>query len=179
MEFGTLSRLTGNPIYENLAKTSFYEVFKRRNLNTDLLGNTIDAETGLWTNTITGIGAGIDSFMEYAVKSYILFDDISYWNVWHTLYESVKVHLQDHNKFIYKNINFVSTALATTWIDSLAAYFPGLQVLAGDVESAIKGHLQYWGIWSTFKMIPERYNYFTGRPELGFYPVHPNYVGND
>jgi ER degradation enhancer, mannosidase alpha-like 1 len=171
LEFGTLSRLTGNPIYEDVARTAFYEVFKRRNTNTDLLGNTIDAETGLWTNTITGVGAGIDSFMEYAVKSYILFDDISYWNIWNTLYESIKTHLQDHNKFIYKNINFVTTALATTWIDSLAAYFPGLQVLAGDVEAAIKGHLQYWGIWSTFGMIPERYNYFTGRPELGFYPV--------
>jgi len=173
LEFGTLSRLTGNPMYENLAKTAFYEVYKRRNLNTDLLGNTIDAETGLWTNTITGVGAGIDSFMEYAVKSYILFDDITYWDVWHTLYESIKIHLQDHHKFIYKNINFVTTALATTWIDSLAAYFPGLQVLAGDIDSAIKGHLQYWGIWSTFNMIPERYNYFTGRLELGFYPVIP------
>jgi ER degradation enhancer, mannosidase alpha-like 1 len=172
LEFGTLSRLTGNPIYEQLAQTSFYELFKRRNTNNDLLGNTIDAETGLWTNTITGVGAGIDSFMEYAVKSYILFDDVSYWKVWETLYEAIKTHLQDHNKFIYKNINFVSTALATTWIDSLAAYFPGLQVLAGDVEAAIKGHLQYWGIWSTFEMIPERYNYFTGRPELAFYPVH-------
>jgi len=171
LEFGTLSRLTGNPIYEDVARTAFYEVFKRRNTHTDLLGNTIDAESGLWTNTITGVGAGTDSFMEYAVKSYILFDDISYWNIWNTLYEAIKTHLQDHNKFIYKNINFVSTALATTWIDSLAAYFPGLQVLAGDLEAAIKGHLQYWGIWSTFGMIPERYNYFTGRPELGFYPV--------
>lgn len=171
LEFGTLSRLTGNPIYEEVARTAFYEIYKRRQKSTGLLGNTIDAETGFWTNTITGIGAGVDSFLEYAVKSYVLFGDISYWNVWHTLYESVKTYLQDHNKFIYKNINFVTTALATTWIDSLAAYFPGLQVLAGDIEGAIKGHLQYWGIWSTFGMIPERYNYFTGNPELPYYPV--------
>jgi ER degradation enhancer, mannosidase alpha-like 1 len=171
LEFGTLTRLTGNPIYEDLARTAFYEVYKRRHQATDLLGNTLDAETGLWTNTITGIGAGIDSFFEYAVKAYVLFDDQSYWNIWHTLYEAIKTHLQDHNKFIYKNINFVSTALATTWIDSLAGYFPGLLVLAGDMEGAIKGHLQYWGIWSTFQMIPERYNYFTGRPEIGYYPV--------
>jgi mannosidase alpha-like ER degradation enhancer 1 len=172
LEFGTLSRLTGDPKYEELAKRAFYEVFQRRSMHTGLVGNTIDAETGLWTNTITGIGAGIDSFMEYAVKSYVLFDDGAYWDVWHTLYGSVTTHLQDHNKFIYKNINFVSTALATTWIDSLAAYFPGLQVLAGDIDSAIKGHLQYWGIWSTFGMLPERYNYFTGRPEIGYYPVY-------
>jgi len=171
IEFGTLSRLTDDPIYEDVARVAFYEIFNRRNLKNDLIGNTIDAETGLWTNTITGIGAGIDSFMEYAVKAYILFDDVAYWNVWTTLYDSIKIHIQDHGKFIHKNINFVSMALATTWIDSLAAYFPGLQVLAGDVDAAIKGHLQYWGIWSTFGMIPERYNYFSGRPELGFYPV--------
>ena len=114
LEFGTLSRLTGNPTYEHVAKTAFYEVFARRNLNTDLLGNTIDAETGLWTNTITGVGAGIDSFMEYAVKSYVLFDDGLYWDVWNTLYNSIKSYIQDHNKFIYKNINFISTALSTT-----------------------------------------------------------------
>ena len=171
LEFGTLSRLTGNPVYEQVAKSAFYAVYNRRNQYTNLLGNTIDAESGLWTDTISGIGAGIDSFMEYAVKAYVLFDDVSYWNVWWTLYDSIKLYIQDHNKFIYKNINFVNTALATTWIDSLAAYFPGLQVLAGEVEDAIKGHLQYWGIWSTFDMIPERYNYFTGRPELGYYPV--------
>jgi ER degradation enhancer, mannosidase alpha-like 1 len=171
LEFGTLSRLTGNPTYERVAHRAFIEVYKRRNPTTDLLGNTIDAETVLWTNTITGIGAGIDSFLEYAVKAYILFQDPQYWHVWKTLYAAVQVHLADPNKFIYKNINLVTTALATTWIDSLAAYFPGLQVLAGDVDSAIRGHLQYWGIWSTFQMIPERYNYFTGRPELGYYPV--------
>jgi len=171
LEFGTLSRLTGNSIYEDVAKTAFHEVYKRRHISTGLLGNTIDAQTGFWTNTITGIGAGVDSFFEYAVKAYVLFDEPIYWNIWHTLYDSIQSHLQDHNKFIYKNVHFISTALATTWIDSLAAYFPGLQVLAGDIEAAIKGHLQYWGIWSTFGMIPERYNYFTGRPEIGFYPV--------
>jgi mannosidase alpha-like ER degradation enhancer 1 len=179
LEFGTLSRLTGDPTYERVAHRAFIEVYNRRNPSTNLLGNTIDAETGLWTNTITGIGAGIDSFLEYAVKSYILFQDPQYWAVWETLYAAVQVHLADPNKFIYKNINLVTTALATTWIDSLAAYFPGLQVLAGDVDSAIRGHLQYWGIWSTFQMIPERYNYFTGRPELGFYPVYLTLEGYD
>src|SRR5579859_3907884 len=68
LEFGTLSRLTGNSIYEDVAKIAFFEIFNRRNHRNDLIGNTIDAQTGLWTHTITGIGAGIDSFMEYAVK---------------------------------------------------------------------------------------------------------------
>lgn len=34
-----------------------------------------------------------------------------------------------------------SGELAVQHIDSLGAFWPGLQVLAGDVESAIKSHL--------------------------------------
>ena len=37
-----------------------------------MIGSGIDAESGNWIGTWTGIGAGIDSFFEYAFKSHIL-----------------------------------------------------------------------------------------------------------
>jgi hypothetical protein len=40
-----------------------------------LFGNTLDGRTGQWTNPLSGIGAGIDSFYEYLLKAHILFGD--------------------------------------------------------------------------------------------------------
>src|SRR5271170_7704790 len=39
LEFGTLSRLTDDPIYEDVARVAFFEIFNRRNLKNDLVGN--------------------------------------------------------------------------------------------------------------------------------------------
>lgn len=71
LEFTTLSRLTNLPIFEQVARRAFWSIWERRSA-TGLIGSGIDAESGQWTSPYTGIGAGIDSFFEYAAKSYIL-----------------------------------------------------------------------------------------------------------
>ncbi|RMZ75415.1 hypothetical protein DV738_g5505, partial [Chaetothyriales sp. CBS 135597] len=71
VEFTLLSRLTGDPRFERLAKRAFWAVWDRRS-EIGLIGSGLDAETGHWLSTWTGIGAGIDSFFEYAFKSYVL-----------------------------------------------------------------------------------------------------------
>lgn len=71
LEFTVLSRLTGDSRFEYLAKRAFWSVWERRS-SIGLVGSGIDAESGLWTGPYTGLGAGIDSFFEYAIKSYIL-----------------------------------------------------------------------------------------------------------
>ena len=71
IEFALLSRLTGDPRFEELAKKAFWSVWSRRS-ELGLIGGGVDAETGNWVHHWTGIGAGIDSFFEYAFKSYVL-----------------------------------------------------------------------------------------------------------
>lgn len=71
LEFTTLSRLTGDPRFEQLAKRAFWSVWDRKS-GVGLVGSGIDAESGQWMSPYTGIGAGIDSFYEYAAKAGIL-----------------------------------------------------------------------------------------------------------
>ncbi|KAL4875501.1 seven-hairpin glycosidase [Aspergillus karnatakaensis] len=71
LEFTVLSRLTGDGRYEELAKRAFWAVWQRRS-DIGLIGAGIDAESGKWVAPYAGIGAGIDSFFEYAFKSYVL-----------------------------------------------------------------------------------------------------------
>jgi len=71
LEFTVLSRLTGDPRFEQLAKRAFWAVWNRRS-NIGLIGAGVDAENGLWIGSYAGIGAGADSFFEYALKTSIL-----------------------------------------------------------------------------------------------------------
>lgn len=71
LEFTVLSRLTGDPRFEQLGKRAFWAVWARRS-NIGLIGAGVDAENGHWIGPYAGIGAGADSFFEYALKTHIL-----------------------------------------------------------------------------------------------------------
>lgn len=71
LEFTVLSRLTEDPRFEQAAKRAFWAVWSRRS-NIGLIGAGVDAEGGHWIGGFSGIGAGIDSFFEYALKTHIL-----------------------------------------------------------------------------------------------------------
>lgn len=71
LEFTVLSRLSGDPRFEQAAKRAFWEIWGRRS-EIGLIGNGIDAERGSWIGPHSGIGAGVDSFLEYSFKSHIL-----------------------------------------------------------------------------------------------------------
>ncbi len=71
LEFTVLSRLTDDHRFEQLAKRAFWAVWNRRS-SIGLIGAGVDAENGQWIGPYAGIGAGTDSFFEYALKTHIL-----------------------------------------------------------------------------------------------------------
>lgn len=48
VEFGALSRLTGDPIYEEVALNAIHALYQHKS-NIGLYGNHIDVQTGRWT----------------------------------------------------------------------------------------------------------------------------------
>ena len=81
LEFGTLSKLTGKPVFYENAKRALVETFKRRS-PLGLVGESIDVETGEWTSTDSHMGGGIDSYYEYLWKCWLLFGDKDCHDMW-------------------------------------------------------------------------------------------------
>ena len=197
LEFTVLSRLTGIPVFEQVAKRAFWAVWERRSA-LDLVGSGLDAETGLWSNTYTGIGAGIDSFYEYAAKSYILLSGSpssttnadnykgaltinnitkaeheraeSYLEVWRASHAAIHRQLRRGETFIHPHYiqgDLFTGSPRAFWFDSLSAFYPGLLALTGQVEEAVQAQLLFTTVWSRYSALPERWSTHSGAIEGG------------
>ncbi|KAJ9154225.1 hypothetical protein P3X46_027583 [Hevea brasiliensis] len=80
LEFGVLSRLTNNPIFEQVTKNAVRGLWARRS-RLNLVGAHNNVFTGEWTQKDAGIGTSIDSFYEYLLKAYLLFGDEEYLKI--------------------------------------------------------------------------------------------------
>ncbi|KAL4655231.1 ER degradation-enhancing alpha-mannosidase-like protein 1-like [Arapaima gigas] len=185
VEFGILSRLIGDSTFEWVARRAVKALWNLRSNETGLLGNVVNIQTGQWVGKQSGLGAGMDSFYEYLLKSYILFGEKEDYKMFKAAYESIQTHLRrgreacnegEGDPPLYVNVNMFNGQIMNTWIDSLQAFFPGLQVLNGDVENAICLHAFYYAIWKRFGALPERYNWQLQAPDVLFYPLRPELV---
>ncbi|KAG8921411.1 alpha mannosidase-like protein, partial [Tulasnella sp. 417] len=123
-----------------------------------------------------GIGAGIDSFYEYALKMYVLTGEKPYLDIWNEAYAAIMNHSRGVDGYWYKAVNAYTGEVSQAHIDSLGAFWPGLQVLAGDVENAIKSHLVYWNLWRRFSAIPETFNIVSKEGITLGYPLRPEFI---
>ncbi|XP_050835260.1 ER degradation-enhancing alpha-mannosidase-like protein 1 isoform X4 [Serinus canaria] len=185
VEFGILSRLLGDSTFEWVARRAVKALWSLRSNNTGLLGNVVNIQTGHWVGKQSGLGAGSDSFYEYLLKSYILFGEKEDLEMFNSAYQNIQNHLRrgreacnegEGDPPLYVNVNMYTGQLMNTWIDSLQAFFPGLQVLIGDVEDAICLHAFYYAIWKRYGALPERYNWQLQAPDVPFYPLRPELV---
>ncbi|ROT83143.1 ER degradation-enhancing alpha-mannosidase-like protein 1 [Penaeus monodon] len=185
VEFGVLSRLIGDPVYEMSARRANKVLWNLRNAKTGLFGNVVDVDTGKWMGELSGVGAGLDSFYEYLLKAFILFgeeDDYSMFNETYTLVKQYMRRGRPHCNSgfgehpLYVNVDMKNGGTQTTWIDSLQAAFAGVQVLAGDMEEAICTHALYYTIWKKYGVLPERFNWQRISPDVMFYPLRPEFV---
>ncbi|KAF5321197.1 hypothetical protein D9619_000434 [Psilocybe cf. subviscida] len=176
IEFATLSRLTGDNRYEKAAYKAFFGIWNRKS-DIDLVGNTINTFTGKWTHPeTTSVGAGIDSFFEYALKWYIMSGEVEFLDVWEDAYAAIMRYSRSKDGYWYRTVNMHSGEAAYGTIDSLSAFWPGLQVLAGDVQNAIKLHMLYYNIWRMHSGLPEVYDTSFRTATSHQYPLRPEFI---
>ncbi|XAR57326.1 hypothetical protein NMG60_11025415 [Bertholletia excelsa] len=175
LEFGVLSRITNNPIYEQVTKNAVLGLWARRS-KINLVGAHIDVFTGEWTQKDAGIGTSIDSFYEYLLKGFLLFGDEEYLFIFQEAYEAAMRYLYTDPWYVEVNMN--SAALVWPLFNSLQAFWPGLQVLAGDVDPAIRTHAAFFSVWKRYGFTPEGFNLATLSVQHGqkSYPLRPELI---
>jgi len=185
LEFILLSRLTGDPVYELYARRAVRSLYALRHTDTGLVGNVVDIHSGEWKNKVSGLGAGIDSFYEILLKSFIMYGSEEDITMFKDSYHRIKLYMRrgrpecNHGAGLhplYVNVNLETGDTATNWIDSLQAAFPGVQVMYGDIEEAICHHALYYSMWKKYGCLPERYNWKLDAPDVKFYPLRPELV---
>lgn len=182
LEFTLLSRLTGDPQFEHYSKQTFWKLWDSR-LVLDLLPMLLDPHTNKWRESITGVGALVDSFYEYAAKAAIVLNDNELWSVFKASYRALLTHSSQSQHLLFANVNVDLGFTASTWIDSLGAFWPGLQVLTGQLTDAVRTHLVYLKLWDYYDLIPERWNHVQAGSglvddalPLEWYPLRPEFI---
>lgn len=83
------------------------------------------------------------------------------------------MYCKNWHRYIFKNIDLETGDVMATWMDSLAAFWPGLQVSAGDLEGAIYLHQMYFTIWRKYSALPERFDFAHKNVAIESYPLRP------
>jgi ER degradation enhancer, mannosidase alpha-like 2 len=94
LEFGTLSKLTGDTRFYTAAKRALVATYDKRS-TIGLVGDGINVETGKWTSTDSHVSGGIDSYYEYLWKCSVLFADQDCSKMWQASIPAVDKYLPD------------------------------------------------------------------------------------
>lgn len=175
LEFGTLSRLTGDPLFEEVAMNALHALYHHRS-SIGLVGNHIDVQTGRWTAQDAGIGAGVDSYYEYLAKGAILLQRPELMHMFNEGRVAIDKYLKRDDWHLWVSMSKGQVTLPV--FQSLEAYWPGVLSLIGDINKAIKSLHNYHQVWKQYGFTPEYYNIPQGEAGANRegYPLRPELV---
>ncbi|XP_057625441.1 ER degradation-enhancing alpha-mannosidase-like protein 3 isoform X5 [Chionomys nivalis] len=174
LEFAALSRFTGATIFEEYARKALDFLWEKRQRSSNLVGVTINIHTGDWVRKDSGVGAGIDSYYEYLLKAYVLLGDDSFLERFNTHYDAIMRYISQPPLLLDVHIH-KPMLNARTWMDSLLAFFPGLQVLKGDIRPAIETHEMLYQVIKKHNFLPEAFT-TDFRVHWAQHPLRPEFA---
>ncbi|KAL4655305.1 ER degradation-enhancing alpha-mannosidase-like protein 2 [Arapaima gigas] len=175
LEFATLSRLTGDPVFEDVARRALKSLWKTRS-DIGLVGNHIDVISSKWVAQDAGIGAGVDSYFEYLVKGSIMLQDEELLSMFLEYDKSIKNYTKFDDWYLWVQMHKGTVSMPV--FQSLEAFWPGLQSLLGNLDSAMRTFLNYYTVWRQFGGLPEFYSIpqgYTVDKREG-YPLRPELI---
>ncbi|XP_026462618.1 ER degradation-enhancing alpha-mannosidase-like protein 3 isoform X3 [Ctenocephalides felis] len=156
LEMAALSRLSGEPIFEMKAHHAMDELWKMRHRSSDLMGTVLNVHSGDWIRKDSGVGAGIDSYYEYCLKAYILLGEDKYLNRFNRHYSAVMKYISQGPMLLDVHMHRPHTN-SRNFMDALLAFWPGLQVLTGDLKPAVETHEMLYQVMQRHTLIPEAF----------------------
>jgi len=171
LEFGTVSKLTGNPVYYDRVKRAVTALFERRS-PLGLVGTEIDVESGAWTNPASHVGGRIDSYYEYLLKAWLFFGDEDFRTMWEASVAALHRHVTDERDgaLWYGVVDMNTGELLAPHFGALQAFLPATLALGGDLDRARRLQESCFRMWTLCGIEPEGLDY--ARMEV-LYPAYP------
>jgi mannosidase alpha-like ER degradation enhancer 2 len=177
LEFGMLSRLTGNPVYFDKAKRALVETY-RRAAPSGLVGSAIDVVSVKWASTDAHIGGGIDSYYEYLYKCWRLFGDNECKAMWDHSIAGVNKALADKRNggLWYGHADMNTGRRVKTQYGALDAFMPALLALGGDLPRAKALQESGLRMWRLDGIEPEALDYAQMKVLSPGYALRPEII---
>lgn len=177
VEFGTLTKLTPDPRYYDMAKRAVVALFKARS-SVGLVGSAINVETGQWVDRNSHVSGGIDSYYEYLYKSWLLFGDPDFRLMWDSSIVAVNRYLLDQRPsgWWYGHADMDSGRRTLTHFGALDAYFAAVLAKSGDQARASRLMQSIYTMWTRFGIEPEELDYVTMQPVSAGYVLRPEAI---
>lgn len=178
LEFGTLAKLTKKDVYYDKAKRAVVALYERRS-SIGLVGDAIDVETGAWKGKTSSIGGGIDSYLEYLLKGWLLFGDEDCHRMWTESVAAVNRYVADETSgaLWYGEVDMDTGRRTGTEFGALEAFFPAVLALGGDVDRAKRLEDSAFAMWTRAGLEPDSFDYRTMTPgQYAGYPLRPEIV---
>lgn len=180
LEFGVLSQLTGDGSYYAVAKRAYSQVISRRS-SLDLLGTTINVETGAWVDSSDpGPNPPADSFYEYLWGGYALFGDRDCLAWYRLLNDAMSRHLVErYNGLVwYKTVDFRTGALLGRSQSELASFWAELVSAGGNLRLGASYYQSWTQVLKRYPVLPEQIDYTTLTATTVSNQFRPEYVNS-
>ena len=163
-EWGTLSRLTGDTRYADVAKRAMVALYAKRS-KLDLLAVKIDARTGDWLDRRATVGSYADSYYEYLWDSWQLFGDVECRHMYEVCTAAILRHQQDwrSGQLWIADVDFETGRIISTEQDELASFYGGLLGQGGAMKEGAALTESWAVLQDRFGVLPESYDYASGR----------------
>ncbi|MGY4396682.1 mannosyl-oligosaccharide alpha-1,2-mannosidase [Sphingomonas sp. UYAg733] len=164
-EWGTLSRLTGDPRYHDVTRRAMITLFEKRS-KLDLLAVKIDARTGEWLDRRATVGSYADSYYEYLWDSWQLFGDGECRQMYQVCTAAILRHQQQwrDGKLWIADVDFETGKVINAEQDELASFYGGLLAQGGAMKEGAALTESWAALQDRFGVLPEGYDYAAGKP---------------
>ncbi|MFA6871845.1 MAG: glycoside hydrolase family 47 protein [Bacteroidaceae bacterium] len=177
LEYGMLSKLTGNPIYYEKCKKGVVALYNRRG-KTGLVAGAINCDTGEWLDNRAHIRGGIDAYYEYLLKGSILFGDADLKEMWETSLKGINSYLGDHtnNGYWIGEADMNTGARTATTFGALDCFWNGCLILTGETDLAKELQASIFKMWTLHDVEPESIDYSTMEIQSAYYMIRPEAI---
>lgn len=143
------------------------------------MGKHIHTGSGNWIETSSGVGSNADSYYEYLLKSYLMFNKYEYLEMFIDTFHPIKRFVQYDDWFGEVDMN--SGKNRRNRVESLQAFWPGMEASIGLTHSSSKLLNAFYGIWNSLDFIPEEFDqlvWLSGNGVHGntHYPLRPELI---